>query len=50
MTSVAASVVFAIDYRHAPASRWRASRVTSVRLEIPWAEHSFDLVPNGVSG
>ena len=23
---------------------------TSVLLEIPWAEHAFDLLPNGLSG
>jgi acetyl esterase/lipase len=30
--------------------RLRESRATSVLLEIPWAEHAFDALPNGVSG
>jgi acetyl esterase/lipase len=30
--------------------RLRAAGVTSVYLEIPWAEHVFDVVPHGVSG
>jgi acetyl esterase/lipase len=30
--------------------RLRAAGATSVFLEIPWAEHAFDLVPNGPSG
>jgi acetyl esterase/lipase len=28
----------------------RASGATSVLLEIPWAEHAFDAIPNGLSG
>jgi acetyl esterase/lipase len=31
-------------------ARLRASGTTSVFLEIPWAEHAFDLVGNGPSG
>ncbi len=31
-------------------ARLRASGTTSVFLEIPWAEHAFDLVRNGPSG
>ncbi len=31
-------------------ARLRASGTTSVYLEIPWAEHAFDLVGNGPSG
>jgi acetyl esterase/lipase len=31
-------------------ARLRAAGATSVFLEIPWAEHAFDLVPNGPSG
>jgi acetyl esterase/lipase len=30
--------------------RLRAAGTTSVFLEIPWAEHAFDAVPNGPSG
>ena len=30
--------------------RLRAAGATSVFLEIPWAEHAFDLIPNGPSG
>jgi acetyl esterase/lipase len=30
--------------------RLRAQGATSVYLEIPWAEHAFDAVPNGPSG
>ena len=30
--------------------RLRASGAISVFLEIPWAEHAFDLIPNGPSG
>jgi len=30
--------------------RLRQAGVTSVFLEIPWAEHAFDVVPNGPSG
>jgi acetyl esterase/lipase len=30
--------------------RLRAEGATSVFLEIPWAEHAFDAVPNGPSG
>ena len=30
--------------------RLRAAGATSVFLEIPWAEHAFDAVPNGPSG
>jgi acetyl esterase/lipase len=30
--------------------RLRAASATSVLLEIPWAEHAFDAIPNGVSG
>jgi acetyl esterase/lipase len=30
--------------------RLRAAGATSVFLEIPWAEHAFDKVPNGPSG
>ncbi len=30
--------------------RLRAAGARSVLLEIPWAEHAFDAVPNGVSG
>jgi acetyl esterase/lipase len=28
----------------------RAVDATSVFLEIPWAEHAFDVLPNGPSG
>ena len=31
-------------------ARLRAAGATSVFLEIPWAEHAFDAVPNGLSG
>ena len=31
-------------------ARLRAAGATSVFLEIPWAEHAFDAVPNGPSG
>ena len=31
-------------------ARLRAAGATSVFLEIPWAEHAFDTVPNGPSG
>jgi acetyl esterase/lipase len=31
-------------------SRLRAAGATSVFLEIPWAEHAFDAIPNGPSG
>ena len=30
--------------------RLRAAGATSVFLEIPWAEHDFDAVPNGPGG
>ena len=30
--------------------RLRAAGATSVFLEIPWAEHAFDLIRNGPSG
>lgn len=30
--------------------RLRAAGATSVFLEIPWAEHAFDVIPNGPSG
>ena len=30
--------------------RLRAAGAASVFLEIPWAEHAFDLIPNGPSG
>ena len=30
--------------------RLREAGGRSVLLEIPWAEHAFDAVPNGVSG
>jgi acetyl esterase/lipase len=30
--------------------RLRSARTTSVFLEIPWAEHSFDVIANGPSG
>jgi acetyl esterase/lipase len=30
-------------------ARLRAAGATSVFLEIPWAEHAFDAVPNGPS-
>ena len=30
--------------------RLRAAGATSVFLEIPWAEHAFDIIPNGPSG
>ena len=30
--------------------RLRAAGATSVLLEIPWAEHAFDAIPNGPSG
>jgi acetyl esterase/lipase len=30
--------------------RLRAAGAVSVLLEIPWAEHAFDLVPNGLGG
>ena len=30
--------------------RLLATGTTSALLELPWAEHAFDLVPNGVSG
>ena len=30
--------------------RLRATGATSVFLEIPWAEHAFDVIPNGPSG
>lgn len=32
------------------AGRLAAERTTVVHVEIPWAEHSFDAVPNGPSG
>jgi len=31
-------------------ARLRAAGATSVFLEIPWAEHAFDAIPNGTSG
>jgi hypothetical protein len=31
-------------------ARLRSTRTTSVFLEIPWAEHAFDIVTNGPSG
>ena len=31
-------------------ARLRAAGATSILLELPWAEHAFDLVPNGLSG
>ena len=31
-------------------ARLREAGARSVLLEIPWAEHAFDVVPNGVSG
>ena len=31
-------------------TRLRAVNATSVFLEIPWAEHAFDVLPNGPSG
>lgn len=30
--------------------RLRSTGTTSVLLEIPWAEHAFDVIPNGLSG
>ena len=36
--------------RAALAGRCKSSGATSVSLEIPWAEHAFDLMPNGLSG
>lgn len=30
--------------------RLRAAGTTSVFLDIPWADHAFDAVPNGPSG
>ena len=30
--------------------RLRAAGATSVLLTIPWAEHAFDAIPNGLSG
>jgi acetyl esterase/lipase len=30
--------------------RLREAGATSVFLEIPWAEHAFDVIPNGPSG
>jgi hypothetical protein len=30
--------------------RLRAAGATSVFLDIPWAEHAFDAIPNGLSG
>ena len=30
--------------------RLRAAGARSVLLEIPWADHAFDLIPNGISG
>jgi acetyl esterase/lipase len=30
--------------------RLRAAGATSVLLEIPWAEHAFDVIANGPSG
>jgi acetyl esterase/lipase len=32
------------------AARLRDAGATSVFLEIPWAEHAFDAIPNGTSG
>lgn len=32
------------------AARLRAAGAISVFLEIPWAEHAFDAIPNGTSG
>jgi acetyl esterase/lipase len=31
-------------------TRLRSTRTTSVFLEIPWAEHAFDIITNGPSG
>jgi acetyl esterase/lipase len=31
-------------------ARLRAAGATSILLELPWAEHAFDLIPNGLSG
>jgi acetyl esterase/lipase len=31
-------------------ARLRAAKATSILLEVPWAEHGFDLIPNGLSG
>jgi acetyl esterase/lipase len=31
-------------------ARLRAAGATSILLELPWAEHAFDLLPNGLSG
>ena len=31
-------------------ARLRAAGATSMFLEIPWAEHAFDVIPNGPSG
>jgi acetyl esterase/lipase len=31
-------------------ARLRAAGTTSIYLEIPWADHAFDAVPNGLSG
>jgi acetyl esterase/lipase len=31
-------------------ARLRAAGATSVFLQIPWAEHAFDAIPNGLSG
>ena len=30
--------------------RLRAAGATSILLELPWSEHAFDLVPNGLGG
>jgi acetyl esterase/lipase len=32
------------------AARLREAGATTVFLEIPWAEHAFDAIPNGISG
>jgi len=32
------------------AGRLRAEGTTVLHVEIPWAEHAFDAVPNGPSG
>ena len=37
-------------YGHMLDRRLREVGATSILLEIPWAEHAFDLLPGGLSG
>jgi acetyl esterase/lipase len=42
--------IVAPRFGHELDERLRQAGAVSVLLEIPWAEHAFDALPNGLSG